>query len=161
MVEVDERVAVFLAPRQRLLLISMSELSTPHCRSRPSLKSPSLSTHSSAPNSQLAARTTLAQLQSGRSPTSFDGPPRPLLKQAHSIGSSPLANQRNMAPIITSHKGLTADSLTVGDPVDVPGGMHGTIKFIGEVKGKKGIFAGVELSREWAARGKNNGDVDG
>ncbi|KAL8672147.1 MAG: hypothetical protein Q9168_003391 [Polycauliona sp. 1 TL-2023] len=66
-----------------------------------------------------------------------------------------------MAPIITSHKGLTADSLTVGDQVDVPGGMHGTIKFIGEVKGKKGVFAGVELSREWAARGKNNGDVDG
>ncbi|KAL9036984.1 MAG: hypothetical protein Q9180_003986 [Flavoplaca navasiana] len=66
-----------------------------------------------------------------------------------------------MPPIITSHKGLTADSLTVGDQVDVPGGMHGTIKFIGEVKGKKGVFAGVELSREWAARGKNNGDVDG
>ncbi|KAL8750774.1 MAG: hypothetical protein Q9199_006857 [Rusavskia elegans] len=66
-----------------------------------------------------------------------------------------------MAPIITSHRGLTADSLTVGDQVDVPGGMHGTIKFIGEVKGKKGVFAGVELSREWAARGKNNGDVDG
>ncbi|CAL8575396.1 hypothetical protein XPA_001324 [Xanthoria parietina] len=66
-----------------------------------------------------------------------------------------------MAPIITSHKGLNAGSLTVGDQVDVPGGMHGIIKFIGEVKGKNGIFAGVELSREWAARGKNNGDVDG
>lgn len=51
--------------------------------------------------------------------------------------------------------------LGVGDLVDVPGGMHGTVKFIGEVKGKKGIFAGVELSREWAARGKNDGDVEG
>ena len=52
-------------------------------------------------------------------------------------------------------------NLEVGDVVDVPGSMHGTIKFIGEVKGKKGHFAGVELSREFAAKGKNDGDVDG
>ena len=39
--------------------------------------------------------------------------------------------------------------------------MHGTIRFIGEVKGKKGHFAGVELSKEFASRGKNDGDVDG
>ena len=52
-------------------------------------------------------------------------------------------------------------NLEVGDSVDVPGGMHGTIKFIGEVKNKKGIFAGVELAKEWAARGKNDGDVEG
>lgn len=51
--------------------------------------------------------------------------------------------------------------LGVGDTVDVPGGMHGIVKFIGEVRGKKGVFAGVELSREWAARGKNDGDVEG
>ena len=49
----------------------------------------------------------------------------------------------------------------MGDTVDVPGGMHGTIKFIGPVKGKAGLFAGVELAKEWAARGKNDGDVDG
>lgn len=52
-------------------------------------------------------------------------------------------------------------NLEVGDLVDVPGSMHGVIKFIGEVKGKKGHFAGVELSKEFAARGKNDGDVDG
>lgn len=52
-------------------------------------------------------------------------------------------------------------NLEVGDAVDVPGGMHGVVKFIGEVRGKKGIFAGVELSREFAARGKNDGDVEG
>lgn len=51
--------------------------------------------------------------------------------------------------------------LEVGDLVDVPGSMHGTVKFIGNVQGKKGTFAGVELSEEYAARGKNNGDVDG
>jgi hypothetical protein len=53
------------------------------------------------------------------------------------------------------------DDFEIGDLVDVPGSMHGTVKFIGNVQGKKGTFAGVELSEEYAARGKNNGDVDG
>jgi len=51
--------------------------------------------------------------------------------------------------------------LRVGDTVNVPGGMHGTLKFIGAVDGKNGTFAGVELASEYAARGKNSGDVGG
>jgi hypothetical protein len=51
--------------------------------------------------------------------------------------------------------------IDVGDLVDVPGDMYGTVKFIGSVKGKKGVFAGVELSKDFAGRGKNDGDVDG
>ena len=51
--------------------------------------------------------------------------------------------------------------LEIGDPVNVPGDMYGTVKFIGSVRGKSGTFAGVELDREFAARGKNDGDVDG
>lgn len=54
-----------------------------------------------------------------------------------------------------------AGSLRVGDTVNVPGEMHGTIRFIGSVDGKKGTFAGVELASEYAARGKNSGDVQG
>ncbi|KAJ5555427.1 hypothetical protein N7535_007862 [Penicillium sp. DV-2018c] len=53
------------------------------------------------------------------------------------------------------------DDVQVGDVVNVPGGMHGTVKYLGSVAGKPGKFAGVELSAEHAARGKNNGDVDG
>ncbi|KIV89847.1 hypothetical protein PV10_07215 [Exophiala mesophila] len=49
----------------------------------------------------------------------------------------------------------------VGDSVMVPGDMHGVVKFIGPVAGKKGTFAGVQLSNEYAARGKNSGDVEG
>jgi len=49
----------------------------------------------------------------------------------------------------------------VGDTVEVPGGMLGVVKYIGSVTGKAGVFAGVELSKEYAARGKNDGDVDG
>lgn len=49
----------------------------------------------------------------------------------------------------------------VGDIVTVPGDMHGTVKFVGPVAGKKGLFAGVQLAPEFAPRGKNSGDVDG
>ncbi|RDA94386.1 hypothetical protein CP533_2249 [Ophiocordyceps camponoti-saundersi (nom. inval.)] len=54
-----------------------------------------------------------------------------------------------------------SEDVAVGDAVDVPGGMHGTLRFLGPVQGKKGSFAGVELHPDFAARGKNNGDVDG
>ncbi|EGO52299.1 hypothetical protein NEUTE1DRAFT_71737 [Neurospora tetrasperma FGSC 2508] len=55
----------------------------------------------------------------------------------------------------------TGDEITIGDMVEVPGNMTGTVRFIGSVDGRKGIFAGVELHREFASRGKNSGDVDG
>ncbi|KAF2270674.1 hypothetical protein CC78DRAFT_557376 [Lojkania enalia] len=61
----------------------------------------------------------------------------------------------------TNNMGGDGQDVEVGDTVDVPGGMHGVVKFIGSVRGKKGVFAGVELSKEYAARGKNDGDVEG
>jgi hypothetical protein len=55
-----------------------------------------------------------------------------------------------------------ADSpVAVGDTVNVPGDMYGTVKFLGPVRGKQGQFIGVELAADFAARGKNDGDVDG
>jgi hypothetical protein len=57
--------------------------------------------------------------------------------------------------------GADGRDIVVGDWVDVPGNMKGVVKFVGSIHGKKGVFAGVELSREFAARGKNDGAVDG
>ncbi|KAE8830297.1 hypothetical protein HRS9139_06921 [Pyrenophora teres f. teres] len=57
--------------------------------------------------------------------------------------------------------GADGRDIDVGDTVDVPGGMMGVVKFVGSIRGKQGVFAGVELSREYAARGKNDGAVDG
>ena len=54
-----------------------------------------------------------------------------------------------------------ADDIKVGDLVNVPGGMYGTVRYLGTVAGKPGKFAGIELGAEHARRGKNNGDVDG
>lgn len=56
---------------------------------------------------------------------------------------------------------MDGEELEVGDSVNVPGDMYGTVKFIGSVRGKNGKFVGVELAEEFAARGKNDGDVDG
>ncbi|PYI06185.1 18S rRNA biogenesis protein [Aspergillus sclerotiicarbonarius CBS 121057] len=53
------------------------------------------------------------------------------------------------------------DDVQVGDLVNVPGGMYGTVKYLGVVAGKPGKFAGIELASEHARRGKNNGDVEG
>ncbi|UKZ62993.1 uncharacterized protein TrAtP1_004222 [Trichoderma atroviride] len=47
-----------------------------------------------------------------------------------------------------------AMELSVGDSVNVPGGMVGTVRFVGTVQGKKGTFVGVELDSEFAARGE-------
>ncbi len=51
--------------------------------------------------------------------------------------------------------------LEVGDVVDVPGDMYGFVKYLGNVQGKKGAFVGVELSEEFASKGKNSGNVEG
>lgn len=56
---------------------------------------------------------------------------------------------------------FAGDDVYNGDVVDVPGGMFGTVRFVGSVQGKKGTFAGVELHPDFASRGKNSGDVDG
>jgi hypothetical protein len=70
-------------------------------------------------------------------------------------------SERRDMPPFTPSKSVLGEDLQVGDLVDVPGNMYGTVKFVGSVDGKKGVFAGVELSREFASRGKNSGDVDG
>lgn len=64
-------------------------------------------------------------------------------------------------PITPGSGRMDAADLEVGDLVTVPGNMYGTVKFVGNIAGKAGIFVGVELDREFAARGKNDGDADG
>jgi len=60
-----------------------------------------------------------------------------------------------------SRMGADGRSIDVGDTVDVPGGMYGVVKYVGSVGDKPGVFAGVELSKPFADRGKNAGDFQG
>ena len=105
---------------------------------RPSLASQNINTASS-PNLALAASTALSRKAS----------------------LNALAGQDPSTPRVPNMLGADGREIEVGDTVDVPGGMHGIVKFIGAVRGKKGNFAGVELAKEYAARGKNDGDVEG
>ena len=72
-----------------------------------------------------------------------------------------LTNDDKMPAPLTPSKPAAGDDLAVGDNVDVPGNLQGTVRFIGSVPGRKGTFAGVELLPEFSSRGKNSGDVDG
>jgi hypothetical protein len=82
----------------------------------------------------------------------------PDVSESYALESVLSDSSHNMPPATPGRPG---DDVSVGDAVEVPGGMNGTVRFVGSVQGKKGVFAGIELSREFAARGKNNGDVDG
>ncbi|KAF9529334.1 hypothetical protein CPB83DRAFT_765141 [Crepidotus variabilis] len=50
----------------------------------------------------------------------------------------------------------------VGDNVRIESlGFEGTLRFLGEIDGKQGLWAGVELSGGFAGKGKNDGSVAG
>jgi CAP-Gly domain-containing linker protein 1 len=49
-----------------------------------------------------------------------------------------------------------------GDAVRIESlGMEGTLRFMGSIEGKPGVWAGVELAPGFAGRGKNDGAVNG
>ncbi|KAI1813372.1 hypothetical protein GGS20DRAFT_480825 [Poronia punctata] len=75
--------------------------------------------------------------------------------------SSPERKMPPMPPLTPGRASRQADDFAVGEQVDVPGNMAGTVRFVGSVAGRKGVFAGVELHSEYAPRGKNSGEVDG
>lgn len=105
------------------------------------------------PGLALSRKPSLAAL----TPTSLASIPD--VSESYALDSVLSDSPRNMVP--PSPGRPSAEALCIGDVVDVPGGMHGVVRFVGTVQGKKGTFAGVELHPDFAPRGKNNGDVDG
>ncbi|KAK1755351.1 Tip elongation protein 1 [Echria macrotheca] len=81
--------------------------------------------------------------------------------EAYAFNSVLTSDKMPMQNPVTPGRLAPPDDVSIGDMVDVPGNMTGTVRFIGSVAGRKGTFAGVELHRDFAARGKNSGDVDG
>ncbi|KAI5862192.1 hypothetical protein GGS23DRAFT_110690 [Durotheca rogersii] len=81
--------------------------------------------------------------------------------ESYAIDSVLTESPRKMPPLTPAKASRASDDVSLGDSVEVPGNMTGTVRFVGTVAGRKGTFAGVELHPEFAARGKNNGEVDG
>lgn len=53
-------------------------------------------------------------------------------------------------------------NFVVGDHVRIESlGFEGVLRYIGEIEGKSGLWAGVELSGGFSGKGKNNGSVGG
>merc|ERR1719361_3236112 len=50
----------------------------------------------------------------------------------------------------------TSQVVTVGDKVRLTKDLMGTVRFVGEIQGRKGIYYGIELTE---AKGKSNGAV--
>lgn len=56
----------------------------------------------------------------------------------------------------------TSRSFDVGDNVRIESlGYEGTLRYVGEIDGKAGVWAGVELKGGFSGKGKNNGTVNG
>lgn len=155
---------------KRPVLQAIMAMSTPHRRS---LGRPRQSLGLSAANTASSPNLS-ASFASSQRPSASTRKPSGLstISDYHSETYDHRSTDNSSSPMTTSralemtNRNISGDDvgnkeLDIGDAVDVPGGMHGIVRFIGEVKGKQGIFAGVELNKEWAARGKNNGDVEG
>ncbi|KAF9879865.1 cap-gly domain containing protein [Colletotrichum karsti] len=82
----------------------------------------------------------------------------PDVSESYAYNSLAESPDRKMAP---TTPGKPGNDFVIGDVVEVPGNMLGTVRFIGSVNGKKGTFAGVELHPEFSQRGKNSGEVEG
>ncbi|KAL3419226.1 CAP-Gly domain containing protein [Phlyctema vagabunda] len=132
----------------------------PLARPRPSLSNPNLSASYHSGGRQSPAYNSLRGKQSLNTLTSSSLATIPDADAGYALRSV-LNDHHAAGGRMASYTPTRADDLDVGDVVDVPGSMHGTVKFLGTIPGKKGTFAGVELSEEFAFKGKNNGDVDG
>jgi len=94
----------------------------------------------------------------GRSSTSSSSvpPPRPRTPASARPPSRPASRQSDV------FAKSTARSFQVGDNVRIESlGYEGVLKYVGEIDGKLGLWAGVELSGGFAGKGKNSGSVNG
>ncbi|KAK6510214.1 hypothetical protein TWF481_004930 [Arthrobotrys musiformis] len=114
-----------------------------------------------------APRRSLARLRLASSPgANSPNPPQispPMLSPDTVLARKQSLNQlvQNSSSKDSGYGGDSDGGLEIGDKVNVPGGMYGVVKFVGNVKGKPGVFVGVELEGPHAVNGKNDGTVEG
>ncbi|KAI0691775.1 hypothetical protein BC835DRAFT_1417033 [Cytidiella melzeri] len=76
--------------------------------------------------------------------------------------TQPLRPASRSSDVFTRSSSRADKTFDVGDNVRVESlGFEGALRFLGEIDGKSGLFAGVELSGGFAGKGKNDGSVNG
>ncbi|KAL6305023.1 hypothetical protein BKA93DRAFT_731910 [Sparassis latifolia] len=103
---------------------------------------------------------------------SVTGRPSSVASSSSAVSSgpsrTPATNPRSARPpsrqsdVFAQSSGRAGRSFEVGDNVRIESlGFEGTLRYLGEIDGKPGLWAGVELSGGFAYKGKNNGTVNG
>ncbi|KAL1742069.1 hypothetical protein HDZ31DRAFT_84391 [Schizophyllum fasciatum] len=130
--------------------------------------------HTPATDADYVSRS-LADAIRANNPAQHRGPPRPssVASTASSVSAAAAHPQRSKTPT-SRPKSRSSDVFArsssrsgtrpfeVGDTVRIASlGYEGTLQYIGEIDGKPGLWAGVELSGGFYGKGKNDGSVAG
>ncbi|KAG1895564.1 uncharacterized protein F5891DRAFT_1058064 [Suillus fuscotomentosus] len=122
------------------------------------------STTSNNSPSSSSPKSSLATLQSGR--RSVTGRPSSVAStsafaQSRTKTPGPRAPSRQ-SDVFTRSVSRAGKTFEVGDNVRIESlGFEGCLRYIGEIDGKSGLWAGVELSGGFSGKGKNDGSVGG
>lgn len=95
--------------------------------------------------------------------TSTVPPPPPLFSPLYSARpSSTRPDSRTSNAGARSSSSAKIRAIEIGDAVRIESlAMEGVLRYLGEIEGKPGTYAGVELSGAFAGQGKNDGSVAG
>ncbi|KAG2345466.1 hypothetical protein BDR05DRAFT_981848 [Suillus weaverae] len=122
------------------------------------------STTSNTSPSSSSPKSSLATLQSGR--RSVAGRPSSVAStsafaQSRTKTPAPRAPSRQ-SDVFTRSVSRAGKTFEVGDNVRIESlGFEGCLRYIGEIDGKSGLWAGVELGGGFSGKGKNDGSVGG
>ncbi|KAH7927113.1 hypothetical protein BV22DRAFT_1061490 [Leucogyrophana mollusca] len=122
-------------------------------------------TNSSSPSSSSPKHTTVS-LQSGRRsvagrPSSVASSSAPAHNRTKTPAPAPRPSSRQ-SDVFGRSVSRAGRPFDVGDNVRIESlGYEGTLRYLGDIEGKPGLWAGVELSGGFAGKGKNNGTVNG
>lgn len=127
----------------------------------PPVRSPSVASAVSTASSTGPTRTPNSIAYQMKTPAA--PPPPPLFSPLYSARpSSTRPESRTSTTGARSSSRAKISAIEIGDAVRIESlAMEGILRYLGEIKGKPGTYAGVELSGTFVGQGKNDGSVAG
>ncbi|KAF8554711.1 hypothetical protein OG21DRAFT_1496815, partial [Imleria badia] len=112
------------------------------------------SSSSSSPKSSFSALQSGRHSVTGRPSSVTSAPPT----RTKTPTARPHSRQSDVVPRSVSRAGRTFE---IGDSIRIESlGYEGILRYVGEIDGKPGLWAGVELGGGFAGKGKNDGSVN-